>query len=166
MKHPANKNINYTFLSALTLAVPTIIAVFNQPVVFTVILTNATLWSVLYHYSKETQYQSLDEIWANLVIIIAGTLMVLTMPMYPVYHWRIILPTILGALGVFIFLTRGYVPLGERPSNIEEYEFWHSIWHILATLTILILVTSKYDIRTIKDSYYKIVKSTWKRTLK
>lgn len=158
---------NIVFLSAISMFVPTIIAIFRQPVVFTVILINAALWSSLYHYSAETKYQSLDEIWANMVIIVAGTLMVLTLPMYPFYHWRIVLPTITGLAALYVFFfTKAYVPLGQVPQNLDEYDKWHSLWHILATVTILILVTSKFNLKVIGDSYYKIWMMTWKKATK
>jgi hypothetical protein len=140
-------------LSAGSLLLPGIISIFKQPFIVTVVIINSCLFSLLYHTSNEENYLILDSIWAVLLSLVAMA-MLLTMALtYGLKNWRVISASMLSIAALLAFFIHGYAENREDIEGNEKYVLAHTLWHILSTLAITILVTTKIDYAYLRGKY-------------
>ena len=127
--------------SSATAALPACVAFYKQPAPVAIVLINATVFSVLYHESEEEKYDVMDQIWANLsllLIILGFVVMLRTRGV----DRRVVFTLATAVLAGVMYALQGYREPG--PST-EKYELYHSLWHIFSALAATSVVADDLD---------------------
>jgi predicted membrane channel-forming protein YqfA (hemolysin III family) len=141
---------------------PALISFFRQNVVVTIIFFNAALFSTLYHVHDQDQYAELDVLWASLAVLTALTLLAVIAQHYAPWNWRVILPFLLGLTAFVLYFVGGQISETEEAEKRDDYELYHSLWHLFVGLAGLVLAWTPVNLAeanlSYKDLYSKIVK--------
>ena len=132
---------------------PAFISFFRQSAIITIIFFNAALFSTLYHIHNEDQYAELDVLWASLAVLAALTLMTVIAQHYAPWNWRILLPFILGFTGFILYFVGGQNSSTEEAEKSDDYDLYHSLWHVFVGLAGLVIVWTPVDLSEAKVSY-------------
>ena len=161
MRHLAcrkNSGNKYTVASAAFLFVPTLISVYTQAMPVTLTFAFSTVFSTMYHASDEDDYETLDVIWANIAMFLALIMIGLIAIRYGIFHWRVLVPFILGAAAIFIYFFNGYADDDENPNDLPDYDLYHSLWHVFLGLAAISIVITPVDIRDASGSYWEMIR--------
>ena len=120
-------------------------SVWIQPTVVALILIFAALFSTGYHSSDESDFLTQDLIASAVAGVLVLIMFILMLKDYPIWHWRPALPLILGVTGAAIFVSHGSVKEFVDPNTVEDWEMYHSIWHVFTTLATFFVVLTKVD---------------------
>jgi hypothetical protein len=134
---------SFVFLSALTLYIPATVSIWTQPFPITLILFASATWSSLYHYHREQEYGQLDVIWANITSLFTALMLILVSMQFGFFSKQVMWPLFVALVALFIYDTKAFIHEGETPQDVPNYNIWHGIWHLLSSLTALLLVYHK-----------------------
>lgn len=142
-----------TTISSGLFFVPTIIAFFRQSFLITIIFFNAALFSTLYHASNEENYEELDVMWANLAVLCSLIILVIVSKRYSPWNWRVLVPTIFG-LGAFgLYFGYGRAPETTNTELDNEYNLFHSLWHVLISISGMFVAWQTCDLSEINSTF-------------
>lgn len=156
-----NRLKQLTVISSLLIFIPTFMAYYHQPFFVFLILLGTTIISTIYHYVDELDYNTLDIIMSILFGFCGTTLLTLHAIKYGL-TWKVVFSFGIGILANIIYLTRGYVPEGQKTTSVKNYEFWHSLWHILGVIAISLLLIDPLHYNDLRFTQNEVYTKLWK----
>lgn len=160
----------YVVGSSALFFVPTLLSFFRQSIVVTIVLFNAALFSTLYHFSDETEYENLDIIWASITVLMALLLMAILARRFPPWNWRVFLPFSFGLAAFIVYFTQGQARATEGSDELDTdsntYILWHSLWHVLIGLAGTFLVWTPVNLADANISYAQLYKDIHRNYVK
>lgn len=153
----------YLKVSSGLMFIPALISLHTQPIIISIILLMASIFSTLYHLSDECNHATSDEIWASLTLMI---LLVMTLRLAAelgFFNWRVISIFALGITAIVAYMTHG--SRHDTSQTSHKYELWHSLWHTFAAVAATLIVMKKSSI-TFKsdDSLITTIKETYQKS--
>jgi predicted membrane channel-forming protein YqfA (hemolysin III family) len=147
-----NPNI-WTVVSAGSMFLPAIVSIWTQSVVVTLVLLTAAGASTLYHSHDESSFSMYDVVGALAAGLLVLLMLLMHMRHYRLWHWRTGVPLLCFLGGLFVYSWRGSAVGQVHPNHIEEYDLYHSIWHVLGTLAALFTVMTPVDLKQLNDLF-------------
>ncbi len=97
------------------------------------------MFSSLYHFYDEQNYEMLDVIFAVLTGLILAFLLIRIWKMYGTKSIRFLTPFIFGVLSLSVYFVNGSAYDHSDTQNIQ-YAIFHTMWHVLSSITATLIV--------------------------
>jgi hypothetical protein len=153
----------YLKVSSALMFIPAAISLYTQPVIISVVLLLAAIFSTLYHLSNECNHATSDEIWASLTLMILLVLSLRLSAELGFLHWRVIGVFAFGITAIVAYMTHG--SRHDTSVTSRRYELWHSIWHTLAAASATLIIMRKSDIHfKSDDSFVKWIRDSYQKS--
>lgn len=83
---------------------------------------------------------------------------------HPWHSWRVWLPLVFAAAGVFVFFWRGSTFSDQHPNTVKDYDLYHSLWHAFTAVAALLIVVTPTDFNTLwSESLVDVWKKVYSR---
>lgn len=142
----------YLKISSALMFIPAIISLKTQPVIFSIVLFMASIFSTLYHVSDECNHATSDEIWASLTLMLILVMSLRLSAELGFFHWRVGSIWALGIIAIVAYMTHGC--RNDTSVTSHEYEMWHSIWHTFAAAAATLVIMKKSNISFNSDDSF------------
>lgn len=132
-------------LSGASLFLAAGVSFFYQPAFVTIILFMSAYFSTLYHESDEQMYITEDLIFAFMGFVLVFTMIIILAVKHGIFNYRVLIPLVFGIIAISFFLGGGSD--FDETDNItpENYETYHSLWHIFTSLAAISVVVQDVD---------------------
>lgn len=145
--------------SAATLFIPAGMSAWTQPFPITIIMFLAAFASTSYHYYYEKKFSELDVTWASITTLSTLVMLVLLSLQFGIRSKRVTIPFFLMIIAIILFTTKASLPDNPDDFNsVENYDVWHGIWHILTTLSAIIILRHKINYKYILHPMIELYK--------
>ncbi len=142
----------YLKVSSALMFIPAIISLKTQPIIFSVVLFMAAIFSTLYHLSDEANHATSDEIWASLTLMLILVMSLRLAAELGFFHWRVVSIFAFGITAIVAYMTHGC--RNDTTVTSHEYEMWHSIWHTFAAAAATLVIIKRSDISFKSDDSF------------
>jgi hypothetical protein len=169
MAEPSNFVKNWAPVwSAMLLWVPWALSLKYSTFAHSTAIGFAAFWSTMYHLSDQVAFGALDTTAAFLLSAVNVVMVLSAMNSLSFYDPRPIVASVLGAATLAVLFSLGYATndLSPKPpqDQIPDYALYHSVWHILAALSTLSVLTMSGHFTAAWDlSVFDILRGAWKR---
>lgn len=129
----------WTLASAASLFLPGLFAIWRQPAIVCVLILLAATASTLYHAYDESAFATYDVMAASAVGVLVVIIMLLHMRRYTFWRYNTGLPLLLLVAGLTVYMVGGSSTGNTHPNDVEDYDVYHSVWHLCTTLATLLV---------------------------